>query len=105
MPHTVIPAASMRPVAYAVTCLPDGHPWQADLTLSVEQRDGGWIVLHGFRTLSRDGTWDLTEDGAAWSAQHRFELDQALELARAAAPHVLVNGRGVAQALLIHPGP
>jgi hypothetical protein len=105
MPNTVIPSASVRAVAYAVTCLPDGHPWQADLTVSVEQRDGGWAVVHGIRLLSQAGTWDPAEDGAARSERHRFELDRALELARAAAPHVLVNGRGVAEALLTHPRP
>ncbi|MGA5819801.1 hypothetical protein ACPC54_18315 [Kitasatospora sp. NPDC094028] len=105
MPNAVIPSATVHTVAYAVTCLPAGHPWQADLTVSVERRDGGWVVLHGLRTLSQAGSWDLTEDGAAWSAQHRFELDQALGLARAAAAYVAVNGRGVAEALLAHPSP
>lgn len=95
------PAAA--PTCYTVTCLPEetpsGHAWN----LTVEYRGRGlWAVVRNVhQNLGRTGTWDQASSDRddAWIAEHRFPLGEALELAKAAAPHVVVNGRTPAQVL------
>ncbi len=56
----------------------------------------GWGVIRWSRCLNRAGEW-VNQPGRddrdeAWFAAHRFDLDTALQLARAAAPHLRSNG-------------
>jgi len=63
----------------------------------------GWGVTRYSRCLNADGEWvnqpDRDERDEAWFARHRFDLDTALQLARAAAPHVRCNGSTLAEVL------
>lgn len=106
------PAASPQfpaayPTVYAVTCLPEHIP-DADIwTLTVEYRGKGrWVVKHHDAILGRDGTWDfggIPEEGReAWIAEHFFPLDEALELAKQAAPKFTRGGMTPADVLAWH---
>lgn len=99
------PAA--EPTAYTVTCLNEevegAHAW----ALTVEYRGrGSWAVKRNVFCLSRAGEWDYemrpSEREDEWLAEHRFPLDEALELAKQAAPHVIVNGMTPADLLAWH---
>jgi len=99
----------VQATAFTVTCWP-AESDSADInarmfSVTVERTtDTQWAVrFHGGRCLSVAGTWDWeplpggrTDE---WLAEHRFDLDTALNLAKAAAPLVKVGGRTVAQAL------
>lgn len=99
------PAA--EPTVYTVTCLPeeveDAHVW----ALTVEYRGRGlWAVKRHSHCLSRAGEWDyeMRPSGREdeWIAEHRFPLGEALDRAKAAAPHVIVNGMTPADLLAWH---
>ncbi len=83
---------------YTITCLPEEDDDFSMWAVTVEYRmRGRWAVTQrGIFTLNADGTWDLDpgcrNDDDDWLATHRFGLEDALELAREAAPHVKVNG-------------
>lgn len=119
-PEPVTPAATVRPVAYAVSCLPEDDVNARHFTLKVEYRGAGkWAVTDGFDFLSRSGGWsygyswrdgrqepetdsdfrEVAEGQEAWRAAHWHDLDTALELARQHAPLMTVNGHTVAEAL------
>lgn len=106
------PAASPQfpaayPTTYTVTCLPDETPDAHSWSLTVEYRGRGlWAVTRWKNCLGRDGEWDYervpSEREDEWLASHRFPLDEALELAKQAAPHVIVNGMTPADVLAWH---
>lgn len=96
-----------RPTEYTITCLPednyDGHAWN----ITVEWRGAGlWAVKRNVHCLGRDGEWSHEhipgEREDEWLAEHRFPLDEALRLAKEAAPHVIVNGMTPADLLAWH---
>ncbi|OPC83038.1 hypothetical protein B4N89_20715 [Embleya scabrispora] len=98
------PRIHVRPTRYQVCALPEGDINEPSYTIDVEYRGRDlWAVTRHSRCLGRDGTWDYemrpSEREDDWLREHRFDLDTALELARAAAPHVTVNGHTVAEAL------
>lgn len=98
---TAVPEPRVQVTSYTVSCLPEGtRHWD----LTVTYRGGGrWAVLDGTHRLSVDSTWDwdyVPDEGRdEWLARHSFDLDTALRLAKERAPHVVVNGITVEQAL------
>lgn len=99
------PAA--EPTVYTVTCLPEEVEDAAVWALTVEYRGRGlWAVKRHSHCLSRSGEWDYEMQPSSredeWLAEHRFPLGEALDLAKAAAPHVVVNGMTPADLLAWH---
>jgi hypothetical protein len=95
------------PTAYTVTCLPDETPDANSWELTVEYRGRGlWAIKRWSNCLSRNGEWDYehipSEREDEWLAEHRFPLEEALELAKKAAPDVIVNGMTAADVLAWH---
>jgi hypothetical protein len=91
---SAIPEASVRPITFAVTCLPDSpeaHLW----TIEVAHRGRNlWAATRMGDCLGASGEWEGWE-----SPEHRFPLDRALEVAKAAAPGLTVNQWTVAAAI------
>lgn len=101
---TVLPAPTVTPTAYRVSLLPEGRGAHVfDVTVEYRGR-GTWAVLHSGYCLGTGGDWEYesipSERADAWIASHRFPLEEALDLASEAAPHVTVNGRTAAEVLL-----
>jgi hypothetical protein len=114
---------TVKVTRYTVTCLPGAAPDADIFAITVEPRSNGqWGVFRtGNRRLKADGTWSWgyawsAEDGRPepgtdeewdnyhagrerWLAEHRFDLETALKLAREAAPRVTVMGRTPADVL------
>ncbi len=104
MSTQTVPEATATPVEYAVSCLPVDHPAARYLTIKVAYRGLGlWAVTRDHECLNSAGEWDYEPSASGreddWLAGHRFALDEALRLAREAAPHLSVNGRGIADVL------
>jgi hypothetical protein len=82
---------------WSVNCLPEDDPERSNWTITVKYRGRGlWAIKHGAFCLSKAGEWDyemlpseLTDD---WLADHRFDQETAIELARKHAPSITVNG-------------
>lgn len=96
-----------RPTTYTVTCLPEETPDASSWNITVEWRGNGqWAVKHWSECLSRSGAWDYemrpSERDDEWLAEHRFTLEEALALAKAAAPDIVVNGFNPADLLAWH---
>lgn len=86
-----------RPTTYTVTCLPDSIPDRSSWNITVEWRgQDTWAVKRWSDCLGRDGEWDYEPNPSSrtdeWIKDHRFPLAEALELAKRAAPDVIVNG-------------
>lgn len=93
-----------RATRYDVCALPEEHPDYATFVITVEDRGRGrWAVCRGKRCLGVDGFWDWeplpSSREEAWLEEHRFSLDEALELAAGAAPNVQINGARPADVL------
>jgi hypothetical protein len=99
------PPVYITPAAFDVSVLPEDwagpggrYPW----TIRVEWRAASrnmsrWAVCWGgHRCLGRDGQWDWESIPSGredeWLDEHRFSLEEALDLARKHAPEVSVNG-------------
>ncbi|MEU6054278.1 hypothetical protein ABZ829_28135 [Streptomyces xanthochromogenes] len=99
------PEPTVRAVEYTVSCVPEDNLDSHSFELRVQYRGAGQyaVIRHGHSCLGADGTWDQGIKpygrGDEWLAAHRFDLDTALRLAKAAAPHVTVNGFTVTDAL------
>lgn len=91
----------VRATEYQVSVVPEDHELYETLVVTVQWRSPRWAVLRRRWCLGVDGVWDLemipSERSAEWIRRHRFDLDQALELAKAAAPAVTVNGRNAVE--------
>lgn len=104
---TEIPAPTIQPTGYVISCLPEGHIDRWTFTVQVRYEGGGlFAVRHGIRHYSADGTWDYEPDHGedddaerAWLADHRFDHDTALRLATQVAPTLSYRGHTVAAAL------
>ncbi|MEO3976756.1 hypothetical protein [Streptomyces sp. CAU 1734] len=99
-----ITPVTVRPVKYAVCALPENNINYRHYMIEVQHRGKGrWAVTQIDRCLGADGTWaegiKPYGRGEQWLADHRFDLDTALRLASEAAPHIVVNGYTVADAL------
>lgn len=101
---------SARVTQYEVCALPEDHIDYPTFAITVDYRGHGkWAVTRGRRCLGVDGYWDWeplpSEREAAWLEEHRFSLDDALELAVGAAPNVQINGARPADLLAASPQP
>lgn len=91
------PPVLVEPTRYEVSVLPFEDINRPSFTITVEARGAGvWAVCRHRQCLDANGNWSWesvpSERAAEWLATHRFDLDTALDLARAAAPHLVVNG-------------
>jgi hypothetical protein len=82
---------------FTVCAVPEDHPDHNLFAITVTKcGPTSWAVQNGGWCLGYDGVWDLAESRetgtAAWLALNRHDLDTALRLAQAAAPHIKVNG-------------
>lgn len=89
---------------YTVCVLPEDDPNRSVYAVKVANRGHGrWAVVLRSMCLNRAGEWDWEPSPSSrddeWLTEHRFDRDEALRLAREAAPHVLVNGKTAAEAL------
>lgn len=89
---------------YTVSAVPEGNVNRYHYEIHVEYRGpNSWAVVRMGFCLGADGEWDYesipSERRDEWLATHRFPLERALELAKAAAPDITVNGWTVAQAI------
>jgi hypothetical protein len=119
-PQPGIPEPTAQPTRYVVSCLPEGHDERWVFTLQVEYRcNDQWSVRSRSRFLGTNGTWSqgfawsdgpdepateaemdsFDKEQAAWLAEHRFDHDTALRLARELAPTLTYRGHSVADAL------
>nr|BEK68819.1 hypothetical protein KPHV_60460 [Kitasatospora purpeofusca] len=85
-----------RTTRYTVSCMPadatpDAHIWDLHV---IADRDGYWQITDGARYLDAHAIW---HDTRRESGQHT--LGEALAIAEATAPHMLVNGLTPDQAL------
>ena len=93
-----MPEPTVRATRYEVSCLPENFINAEAFALSVEYRGREkWAVLDGSHMcLSVDGGWDWesipSEREDEWLAEHRFDLDTALQMAKEHAPKVVING-------------
>jgi len=102
------PEPRVQPTGYTVTCYPHEDINAEVFSIQVEYtgHDRWAVRLRGSRCLAVDGQWEWepipSERDDEWLAEHRFDLDTALRLAKEQAPHVTVNGITVQQALERH---
>lgn len=98
------PPPVVRPTQYEVNCVPESID-SAHFAVTVEYRGADrWAVLAmGRRCLGRDRRWSYesipSERRDDWLDAHRFDLDEALALAREMAPTTTTNGYTVADAI------
>ncbi|MGY0065155.1 hypothetical protein ACWY4P_53540 (plasmid) [Streptomyces sp. LZ34] len=98
-----LPEPTVQPTRYVVSLFPPDDHNGALFNLAVEYRGRGlWAVVRLKQCLNASGQWSYesipSEREDDWLAEHRFDLDTALKLAKEAAPHVTVNGRTAAEA-------
>jgi hypothetical protein len=104
------PAQDGRPEAYAiatrfaVNLLPETDINAHSYEITVDYRGNGlWAVVRHHQCMNAQGEWSWesipSEREDEWVAEHRFDLDTALRLAKEAAPGVTVNGCTAAEAL------
>ena len=94
----------VRPVKYAVSCVPEGNVNVSSFTVWVEYRGRGlWSVTDGAFCYDANGNAEYepipSERDDEWRAKYRFPLDAALALAKRVAPTLTVNGYTVADVL------
>ena len=103
-------AAELEPVVtqYTVCALPEGHMDYSLFSMTVDRVLGyegvsGWAVRRMGRCLDRKGRWDHEPQPSSrtngWIKQNRHDLAKALDLAKAAAPLVKINGLSVEHVL------
>ncbi|MEU5608415.1 hypothetical protein AB0H03_06605 [Streptomyces sparsogenes] len=90
-------SATVRPVRYEVSVLPENNINYPVYAIAVEYRGGSrWAVVRHGSCLGADGTWEFGvkpyDRDDAWLNAHRFDLETALRLAEETAPDVVVNG-------------
>lgn len=81
----------------SVSVLALDHRERRHFEITVEWRgDDRWAVMHFGFALGRDGEWEYEPRPSSreddWLESHRFGYDEALKLAKAAAPGLTVNG-------------
>jgi hypothetical protein len=110
VPPPGVPDAAVLPVRFVVSSVPEGHDARHAYTINVQYRgEGLYTVGHGLAYADAEGAWsyepgrseDDEPDAVAvdWIAAHRFDLTDALRLARRLAPTLTVRGRSVADVL------
>jgi hypothetical protein len=101
---TAVTDPVVRVSRYTVSCLPEDEIERGSWDLAVEERgEGRWAVLHLGLCLGSDGRFVYEPSPSnrtdEFLADHRFGLDEALALAKRAAPDVVVNGMRPADAV------
>lgn len=105
------PVATCQATEYEVSILPEDDINRPSFAITVQYWGGGrWAVTRHGECLGADGAWARGvkeyDRGDVWLDDHRFCLDDALRLAREAAPHVVVNGHTALDAYRrTHPTP
>jgi hypothetical protein len=99
-----LPEPTVQPTRYAVSCVPEGDINASVFGLTVEYRGRSlWAVIRHGSCLNSAGQWSYesipSEREDEWLADHRFDLDTAIKLAKEAAPLITVNGYTVADAM------
>jgi hypothetical protein len=92
------PVPHVEATRYEVSLFPIDHDARRHFTITIEWRGpDSWAVLDGPYCLGRDGAWEYeplpSNRDDAWIEAHRFDLDTAQQLAKQAAPNLVVNGR------------
>lgn len=93
-----LPTPVVQATRYEVSLFPEDAEPRRHFTITIEWRgENRWAVLDGPMCLGSDGEWEYeplpSNRDDAWIATHRFDLETAQELAKRAAPHLIVNGR------------
>lgn len=91
------PEVQVLPNEYWVSVLPrddiNASSWSCIVAYRGADR---WAVSRYSQCLNRDGTWDYervpSEREDDWLTEHRFSLDEAIDRAKQAAPHLRTNG-------------
>ena len=105
------PEPTVQATRYEVSLLPEGDVNRLLYTINVEYRGGDrWAVVRHRQCMNALGEWSWesvpSEREDEWLAEHRFDLDAALRLAKEHAPKVTVNGRTAVDACRrTHPAP
>ena len=99
---------SVTATRYSISVIPSGVTSEAAYwDVTIEWRgDDRWAVLHFGNCLGRDGSWDYeplpSERTDEWLEEHRYGLDEALDLASKVAPTVSINGKTPADIIAAH---
>jgi hypothetical protein len=90
--------------AYTVTAVIDDG-WAGVFDITVQRTLIGldmWAVRRMGRCCDRDGNWEYeplpSSRSSAWLRRYRMPLDEALTVARRAAPNIVVNGTRATEA-------
>jgi hypothetical protein len=108
--HTT-PEALVQITRYEVSVLPEGDINRPVFTIFVEHRgEDRWAVVRHRECMNAKGEWSWesipSEREDEWLAEHRFNRMTALELAKWAAPRIVVNGDTAVDAYRrTHPAP
>lgn len=91
------PEPAVQATRYEVSLLPEGDVNRLNFTITVEYRGGDcWAVVRHRQCMNAAGEWSwepvASEREDEWLAEHRFDLDTALRLAKEQAPKLTVNG-------------
>lgn len=91
------PEVIVQITRYEVSVLPEDDINRSVFTINVENRGNDrWAVVRHQRCMNAQGEWSWervpSEREDEWLDEHRFNRMTALELARWAAPRIVVNG-------------
>lgn len=106
-----VPSVAVQITEYEVSILPEGDINRPLYTINVSYRgEGRWAAVRHHACLNSKGEWSYelrpSEREDDWLAEHRFNRMTALELARKAAPQIVVNGQTATEAYQrTHPTP
>jgi hypothetical protein len=105
------PEALVQIATYEVSILPEGDINRPVFTITVENRgEDRWAVVRHRECMNAKGEWSWesvpSEREDEWLDEHRFNRMTALELAKWAAPRIVVNGHSAVDAYnRTHPVP
>ncbi|MEV7034565.1 hypothetical protein AB0N99_30590 [Streptomyces sp. NPDC093272] len=91
------PPATVTITRYEVSVLPEDDINRSVFTINVENRGNDrWAVVRHQQCMNAKGEWSWervpSEREDEWLDEHRFNRATALELAKWAAPQIVVNG-------------
>ncbi len=97
------PLTWSKPTTYTVCAVPDDvQDWYVFAVTVEETAPDRWAVRRSKRCLNADGDWEWeaipSERADDFLARCRFDLETALNMARAVAPDIRVNGFTAARA-------
>lgn len=98
------PEPTVQVIQYAVCALPEEIEDRGLFEVRVEWRGRGlWAVARHQQCLSSSGEWDWemrpSEREDEWLAEHRFDEETAIKLAKEASLRISVNGWTVEKVL------